>query len=224
AWASAQGHLWVGSSSQSVASELLDRPPTSVARRGPLLSEVMAFTPDVTMSFVPGRGLSSSLQLGVVSAVSRSPEWIVTETRRVLDLAGMAADSEPKLLGVVGNLVNSFTPPYLAASAQSAAAHVLVATAGSSIFSAEMDATLAGQQLYASLGLKVVSPSQIDSLAFPPQAPAGVYLRGYVVSCPRRWFPRRCGSRTTAAGWASPTAPSTRCRAGCRSLLHWGTE
>lgn len=172
-WGGLDGNIWSGSSVGSVTALRFDRTAQTVATRGPLPSDMIAFTPEI--SGTPGPlGLETRANSKVVSGVMEEPSWVVTQDRVIRNLLGAGSVSAAAPIGSVGTSVTLFPPPYSAARVQVGAGKVLVVTAGSSLFASELGG--------ASPALKVVSPSQIDSIAFPSRPVTGTYLSGYAVT------------------------------------------
>lgn len=184
AWASSTtAFLWSGPSTEGASSELFDRAAAAVARRGPALADAVAFAGSVNAAYVEGAGFLGQAGRPAVAAVEGAPEWVVTGDRLVLNLADAGTYGTAALLGLTGTAVTPFTAPHNAAYAQRTdGGHVLVVVANTSLFSAEMDDAIAGRQLYAPVTLKAVTPSPVESIAFPTQSPAAVYMRGYAVT------------------------------------------
>jgi hypothetical protein len=179
-WGSVDGYVWAGGKPSEVTSQLFDRAASTVARRSARVEETIAFTPEI--AGVPSPlGLETKFSSDVVTGVEGEPEWVITRDRQVLSLSGASFVGDARLIGFVGSSVTPFAAPHSAASAKSGSMNkLLVVAAGSSVFSAELDGAPGG--VAPTLSLRVVSPSQIDSIAFPPRAPVGVYLRGYAVT------------------------------------------
>jgi hypothetical protein len=183
AWGGVDGFTWAGRTATSASAMIFDRAPTTVARFGPGLDESRLFTSEITGTPVAGLGYAVALISGVLVGVDREPTWLITDNHELVDISGVSQVSQGHLLGLVGTSVTPLSDPLQAVSARyNGGGHAIVIAAGGTIFAGDMEPVLKNQLSYAQIGLRVVAPAQLESIAFPEVSPAGVFLQGYAVT------------------------------------------